>query len=173
VAQALEVDVLVVGARVAGSTVASLLGECGWRVLVVDRAGFPSPTLSTHFFRGAGCVGVLRDLGVLDEVLACGSPRLVCEYDADAVTGTTALDPPQDPGDIGFCLSVRRETLDATLVGRARREPTVEVLEHTIVESLLVDDGRVIGAVIVGDGGSQLLPLGSRDGRPARRSRRS
>ena len=89
------------------------------------------------------------------------------------MTGTTALDPPQDPGDIGFCLSVRRETLDAILVGRARREPTVEVLEHTIVESLLVDDGRVIGAVIVGDDGSQLLPLRNRDGRPARRSRRS
>ena len=143
------------GARVAGSTVASLLGECGWRVLVVDGAGFPSPTLSTHFFRGAGCVGVLRDLGVLAEVLACGSPRLVCEYNADAVTGTTAVDPPQDPGDIGFCLSVRRETLDAILVERARREPTVEVLEHTSLDSLLVDDGRVTGAGLLDETGSQ------------------
>jgi flavin-dependent dehydrogenase len=155
VVRAQEVDVLVVGARVAGSTVASLLGACGWRVLVVDRAGFPSPTLSTHFFRGAGCVGVLRTLGVLDEVLACGSPRLVREYNADAVTGTTSVDPPQDPGDIGFCLSVRRETLDAILIGRARSEPTVEVLEHTRLDPLLVEDGRVAGAELFGDSASQ------------------
>ena len=155
VARAREVDVLVVGARVAGSTVASLLGGCGWRVLVVDGAGFPSATLSTHFFRGAGCVSVLRDLGVLTGVLAHGSPRLVCEYNADAVTGRSAIGPPQDPGDIGFCLSVRRETLDSILVERARREPTVEVLEHTKLDSLLVDDGRVTGAGLVGETGPQ------------------
>ena len=66
----------VVGARIAGSTLASLLGAAGWRTLVFELAHFPSPTLSTHFFRGAGCVGVLRRLGVLDEVLACGPPLL-------------------------------------------------------------------------------------------------
>ncbi len=46
-----EYDVIIVGARVAGSIVAALLGDAGYRVLLVDRATFPSATLSTHFFR--------------------------------------------------------------------------------------------------------------------------
>ena len=64
-------------------------------------------------------MGVLNRLGVLDEVLACGSPRLTREYNADALNGTSTIGPPQDPGEVGFCLSVRRETLDAILVDRA------------------------------------------------------
>ena len=139
--------------------------------MVVDRARFPSPTLSTHFFRGAGCVSVLRSLGVLDEVLACGSPPLIREYNADALTGTYTIDPPQDPGDVGFCLSVRRETLDEILVRRARRESTVDVLEQTALRELLVDDGRVTGVEIADETGPERvrarLVVGA-DGRASR-----
>ncbi len=71
-----EYDVIVVGARIGGSTVAALLGDAGYRVLLVDRATFPSPTLSTHFFRGGLALSVFKRLGVLDDVLALGSPRL-------------------------------------------------------------------------------------------------
>ena len=42
-------DAIVVGARCAGSPTAMLLARKGYRVLVVDRATFPSDTLSTHF----------------------------------------------------------------------------------------------------------------------------
>jgi FAD binding domain len=121
-----DVDVLIVGARVAGSVLAALLGQDGRHVLVIDRATFPSSTLSTHFFRGDGCVGVLQRLGVLEEVLFFGSSPLVREYNADATDGSYTVDPPQTPGEVGFNLSVRRETLDGVLVERARREPTVE-----------------------------------------------
>ena len=76
----LTVDVLVVGARVAGSITAALLAEAGYRVLLVDRARFPSSTLSTHFFRGGRLCSVLVSLGVLDDVLALGSPPLICDY---------------------------------------------------------------------------------------------
>lgn len=41
-------DAIVVGARCAGSPTAMLLARKGYRVLVVDRASFPSDTLSTH-----------------------------------------------------------------------------------------------------------------------------
>ena len=43
-----EYDVIVVGARCAGSPTAMLLARKGYRVLVVDRATFPSDTISTH-----------------------------------------------------------------------------------------------------------------------------
>jgi hypothetical protein len=124
-----EVDVLIVGARVAGSILATSLRQAGWSVLVVDRATFPSATISTHFFRGAWCVTALDRVGVLPEVLATGAPPLVREYNADALDGSWSIDPPQDPGEIGYCLAVRRETLDAILVRRARKEPGVTVLE--------------------------------------------
>jgi glycine/D-amino acid oxidase-like deaminating enzyme len=39
-------DAIVVGARCAGSPTAMLLARRGYRVLLVDRAGFPSDTLS-------------------------------------------------------------------------------------------------------------------------------
>ncbi len=42
-----EYDAIVVGARCAGSPTAMLLARKGYRVLLVDRATFPSDTLST------------------------------------------------------------------------------------------------------------------------------
>ena len=41
-------DAIIVGARCAGSPTAMLLARKGYRVLVVDRATFPSDTISTH-----------------------------------------------------------------------------------------------------------------------------
>lgn len=63
-------DAVVIGARIAGSTVAALLGDDGARVLLVERVRFPRTTISTHFFRGAGPVAILDRLTILDDVLA-------------------------------------------------------------------------------------------------------
>ena len=41
-------DAIIVGARCAGSPTAMLLARKGYRVLVVDRATFPSDTASSH-----------------------------------------------------------------------------------------------------------------------------
>ena len=150
--QVTEVDVLVVGARVAGSILAAHLGDAGRRVLVVDRARFPSETISTHFFRGEWCVAALDRLGILDEVLRTGAPPLVREFNVDAVDGTVSIDAPQDPGSIGYGLSVRRVTLDAILVERARRAPTVAVLEGTAMHELVREGDRVCGSTIASDG---------------------
>ena len=48
-------DVIVVGARCAGSPTAMLLARKGYTVLVVDRASFPSDTLSTHLIHPRAC----------------------------------------------------------------------------------------------------------------------
>ena len=136
-------DVIVVGARIGGSTLAALLGDAGVSVLLLDRARFPSTTPSTHFFRGAGMVGVLERLGVLDRVLALGCPPLTREFHyADGGTEPEEA-PPQDPGTIGYCLSVRRAPLDAILVARAGE--TVDFEEHANVTDVLRDGDRVSG----------------------------
>jgi menaquinone-9 beta-reductase len=150
--ESLDCEVLVIGSRIAGSTTAALLGEAGCDVILADRAAFPSSTLSTHFFRGGMGVTALRRLGVLDEVLALGSPKLACEYVYIDGGEAPVLGPPQEPGDLGFCLSVRREPLDDVLVRRAGREPTVRVLQRTRLIDLKRSGDRVAGAVLARDG---------------------
>jgi 2-polyprenyl-6-methoxyphenol hydroxylase-like FAD-dependent oxidoreductase len=145
-----DYDAVVVGARVAGSLTAALLAQSGMRVLVVDRAKFPSPTLSTHFFRGDGLVRAMSQVGVLDQVLAHGSPFLTSEYlyvDGDA---TGEKGPPQDPGSAGYCLSVRRDPLDATLLAFVRTQGAD--VETFVAATGLVFDGERVAGVRLRDG---------------------
>ena len=144
-------DVVIVGARVAGSITAAFLSDLGYRVLVVDSATFPSDTISTHFFRGGGLVGVLERLGLLERVLELGCPPLVREYQfGDDPTPTVVG--PQDPGTVGHNLSCRRLPLDALLLERARASGA-EVRQRTTAREIVVDGaGRVTGLVIDQDG---------------------
>ena len=57
-------DAIVVGARCAGAPTAMLLARKGYRVLVVDRATFPSDTISTHLIHPDRAV-------VLHQLLEC------------------------------------------------------------------------------------------------------
>src|SRR5579885_2175490 len=66
-------DVIVVGARVAGSSTAMLLARRGLKVLAVDRARFPSDTLSTHQVQVPGAARPQR-WGLLERVEAAGTP---------------------------------------------------------------------------------------------------
>src|SRR5688572_22627752 len=68
-------DAIVVGARCAGSPVAMLLARRGHKVLMVDRATFPSDTISTHLIHPPG-VAALRRWGLLDRLLATGCPPI-------------------------------------------------------------------------------------------------
>ena len=68
-------DVIVVGARCAGAPTAMLLARQGYRVLVVDRATFPSDTVSTHLIHPPG-VHALRRWTLLDRVIATGCPAI-------------------------------------------------------------------------------------------------
>src|SRR6187401_2714286 len=62
-------DAIVVGARCAGAPSAMLLARKGHRVLLVDRATFPSDTISTHLIHPPG-VAALRRWGLLDRLVA-------------------------------------------------------------------------------------------------------
>jgi 2-polyprenyl-6-methoxyphenol hydroxylase-like FAD-dependent oxidoreductase len=116
------------------------------RVLLVERVRFPSTTISTHFFRGAGLVGVLDKLSILDDVLALGPPPLRREWSFGFGTPGPDEGPPQEPGAAGFSLSVRRGPLDDLLFHRAARTEGVEVAQPATVTGLLREDGRVVGA---------------------------
>ena len=53
-------DAIVIGARCAGSPTAMLLAQKGYRVLVVDKAVFPSDTISTHLVHPPGVAALNR-----------------------------------------------------------------------------------------------------------------
>jgi 2-polyprenyl-6-methoxyphenol hydroxylase-like FAD-dependent oxidoreductase len=68
-------DAIVVGARCAGSPTAMLLARDGHRVLLVDRARFPSDTISTQLVHPPG-IAALERWGLLEPVLASGCPPI-------------------------------------------------------------------------------------------------
>lgn len=70
-----DFDVIIVGARCAGAPLAMLLARKGLKVLVVDRATFPSDTLSTHVIQPQA-VARLAQWGLLDRVVSSGCPPI-------------------------------------------------------------------------------------------------
>src|SRR5688500_1950966 len=70
-----QYDVIVVGARCAGSPTAMLLSRYGHRVLLVDKATFPSDTVSTHIIHPPG-IAALKRWGLLDKLIATGCPAI-------------------------------------------------------------------------------------------------
>lgn len=134
-------DAIVVGARCAGSPTAMLLARRGYRVLLVDRAEFPSDTVSTHVVQ-APAVASLHRWGLLDEVIATGVPAMhtyTFDFGPIAITGTA------HPTD-GFsqAYAPRRYVLDKILVDAAVKAG-VEVRERFSVDEYLVEDGAVVG----------------------------
>jgi 2-polyprenyl-6-methoxyphenol hydroxylase-like FAD-dependent oxidoreductase len=134
-------DVIVVGARCAGSPTAMLLARMGYRVLVVDRSTFPSDTVSTHFIHAPG-VDSLRRWDILDQVIATGCPPIdTYSFDFGPITisGT-----PLPAGGSSLAYAPRRTVLDTLLVDAAGAAGA-EVREGFTVDEILVEDGRVTG----------------------------
>ncbi|MGA5465295.1 NAD(P)/FAD-dependent oxidoreductase [Mycobacterium sp. NPDC050041] len=134
-------DVVVVGARCAGSPLAVMLARRGFSVCVVDKAQFPSETPSTHVIQPCGA-SVLERIGALEAVLAAGAvpiDRITLVNEDVRIDG--GLDPAVFPRP-GLC--VRRLTLDALLV-EAAGAAGVDVRTGVKVAGLLTDGGRVVG----------------------------
>src|SRR3954470_284948 len=135
-----EYDAIVVGARCAGSPTAMLLARKGYRVLLVDRASFPSDTLSTHILHPPGA-GAMQRWGLLDRLTATGCPP-IDTYAFDFGPFTIAGAPGTADSPVAYC--PRRIVLDKILVDAAS-EAGAEVREEFTVEDIVVEDGVVVG----------------------------
>ena len=133
-------DAIVVGARCAGSPTAMLLARRGRRVLLVDQGTFPSDTISTHLIHPPG-VASLERWGLLDTVSATGSPP-IDTYAFDFGPFTLSGAPGTEETPVAY--APRRTVLDKLLVDAAS-EAGAEVRERFTVESLVFEDGRVVG----------------------------
>ncbi|MEU3448211.1 NAD(P)/FAD-dependent oxidoreductase [Streptomyces thermolilacinus] len=134
-------DVVVVGGRCAGSPLAMHLARQGHRVLVVDRASFPSDSVSTHYIHQAGLLR-LKEWGLLDEIIAAKTPALRKMHYSYRGIHLNGFAEPVDGVDAVYC--PRRTVLDEILVNAARRAGA-EVIEGFTVTDVLVSDGRVTG----------------------------
>jgi flavin-dependent dehydrogenase len=134
-------DVIVVGARCAGSPTAMLFARQGYRVLLLEKAGFPQDTLSSHYIHLEG-VAVLQRWGLLDRLREAGCrPISHQSYEAPGVR----ID--------GFSLPIdgqrttyapRRYVLDPILADAAVAAG-VEFRDSCAVNDLVFEGDRVVG----------------------------
>jgi 2-polyprenyl-6-methoxyphenol hydroxylase-like FAD-dependent oxidoreductase len=117
-----------------------LLARKGYRVLVVDRATFPSDTVSTHILHPLG-VKALSKWGLIDSLASTGCPP-IHTYAFDFGSFTIAGVPGTSDAPVAYC--PRRTILDKLLV-EAADQGGAEIREGFAVEEILVEEGRVAG----------------------------
>ncbi len=135
-------DAIVVGARVAGSAAAIFLGRQRRRVLLIDKAAFPSDTISTHIVLGGGAK-VLGQLGVLEMLEKAGGVRFDrmrsigpdFDYSGDLVHDGV--------DERGLCLS--RVKMDAAMIEAARSFESIEFRERFRVTDLIIENRKIAG----------------------------
>lgn len=134
-------DVIIVGARCAGASLAMLLSRKGHRVLLVDKAEFPSDTVSTHLIWQAGLARAKR-WGLLERIAGLGAPP-ICRVRLDVGEFELAGCPPPLDG-IDYALAPRRQLLDQLLINAAV-ESGAELRQGFYVNEIVSENGRVTG----------------------------
>ena len=149
-----QYDAIVVGARCAGATVATLMARAGRRVLLLDRDEFPSDTVSTHqLFPDS--LHLLDELGVGERLRAEHRLRPV-EY-SWRVLGHAVAGGFTPVGGHDRTYSIRRVVLDSTMVRtavEAGAEPRFGTTVHHLIGTGTEQD-PVRG--VVTDTGERLL----------------
>ncbi|MGE5286872.1 MAG: NAD(P)/FAD-dependent oxidoreductase [Micromonosporaceae bacterium] len=151
-------DVVIVGARVAGAATAMLLARLGRDVVVVDRASFPSDTVSTHAIARSGVVQ-LRRWGLLDPVLDSGAPAI--RQVTFHAGGESVSRPVKHKAGVDLVVAPRRYVLDTILAAAAQRAGA-DVRTGVTVTGVQRDRrGRVAG-VYGHDRGGAPVDIGAR-----------
>lgn len=138
-------DVLIIGARAAGASLALTLARQGFKVLLIDRADFPSDTMSGHYIHPAG-VAALRRLGAGEVLGATAAPaqrNVTVDFGPVVLSGTPA--PAVDGTVEGY--APRRYIFDPLLCATAV-SAGAEYRPGMAFDVPLTDDGgRVTGIV--------------------------
>jgi flavin-dependent dehydrogenase len=134
-------DAIVIGARCAGASTAMLLARRGLRVLLIDRATFPSDIPHGHLIHQLGPRRLAR-WGLLERVLATNCPPITSTTLAYGDLALVGTDLSADGAPLG--IGPRRSRLDQVLV-EAAVEAGAELREGFAVQDLIFDGDRVAG----------------------------
>jgi flavin-dependent dehydrogenase len=145
-------DAIVVGARCGGAPLAMLLARAGNKVLMVDRMGFGTDIMSTHYVKRTGA-SYLDKWGLLDKVRAAGTPAIK-ELNF-SMNGVKLAGVAPGSGGVDTDFTPRRKYLDKILVDAAI-EAGVEARDRFTVKEVLVSGGAVVGIRGQQSGGSEV-----------------
>ena len=140
-------DAVVVGARCAGSVLATRLARAGWNLLLVDQADFPSDTISTHFVF-PNTLARLEQLGVMERLTdAHHIPRLLFNWSVLGETVTGSFTP---MGGYERMSCIRRISLDQALVETAIEAGATTRFGVAVSDLITNEGGSVAGVVLQG-----------------------
>jgi flavin-dependent dehydrogenase len=134
-------DVIVIGARCAGSPTAMLFARQGYRVLLLEKAKFPQDTLSSHYLHLQG-VALLNRWGLLDKLRATGCQPITHQVHEAPDVRVEGFSLPIDG--LRTTYAPRRFVLDPILAEGAV-EAGVEFQQSCAVNDLVYEDDRVVG----------------------------
>jgi flavin-dependent dehydrogenase len=134
-------DAIVIGARCAGAPTAMLLARKGYKVLLVDRATFPSEIPHGHFIHRDGPARLHR-WGLLDRIVAAGCPPItstILDLDDFPLVGKDLL-----VDEVAMGYGPRRLVLDKILLDAAV-EAGAELREGFVVDDYVTEGERIVG----------------------------
>ena len=126
-------DAIVIGARCAGSPTAMLLARQGYRVLLLEKAPFPSEVPRGHMIQATG-VALLKEWGLFEQVLASNCPpisRSVFDLGEFALVGMPE----------GTTLTAPRHGILDKILADAATASGVERREGFLVQEILTGRG--------------------------------
>ncbi|MFD5516247.1 NAD(P)/FAD-dependent oxidoreductase [Streptomyces sp. NPDC127066] len=134
-------DVIVIGARCAGSPTAMLFARQGYRVLLLEKARFPQDTLSSHYIHMQG-MGLLNRWGLLGKLRDAGCRPITRQSYQGPGVRIEGFSLPVDGLD--YTYAPRRYVLDP-LLAEGAVEAGVDFREGCAVKDLVWEDDRVAG----------------------------
>lgn len=141
-----DYDLIIVGAGVAGSAGAILLGQEGYRILLLDRAVFPRHKTCGEGIMPEG-VRILDSLGVLPAILDQGGAKARgLRFRSQAGVWAQADFPPV-AGEPAYSAVIRRYELDHLLLQKAASLSNVTVREGFGMVEALYEGGAIQGVV--------------------------
>jgi flavin-dependent dehydrogenase len=136
-------DVTIIGGRAAGATLAARLGTQGLRVLLLERATFPSLPAASSPIIYSPTLKLLDEVGADEAAYARNTPRIRRVVAEGAVFSAT-VDIPYAHGR-DYAYAIDRARFDAALWDNALRWPTVEGRQNFGVTDLLWEGTKVAG----------------------------
>ncbi len=136
-------DVIVIGGRPAGSTLAARLGKYGYTVLLLERATLPSLPAASSPIIYAATMKLLDEIGADESAYARNTPK-IRQMSIDSAGLKADLDLPDDGGR-DYAYAIDRARFDAALWDTAASYPTVTALQNFHATDLIRDGETVIG----------------------------